>query len=76
MQSNCNTEMLADFRLLEASELDEAHGAIGPLAVIAIMAASAAAGVIAGVVTAAGKGGGSDITWQQVIDTAQGRPPA
>lgn len=62
-----------DIRPLDAAEIEEASGALGPLAFVAALAIGAAVGVVAGVLTSPSKGG---ITWQQIIDTAQGRPPA
>ncbi|MGE8941943.1 class IIb bacteriocin, lactobin A/cerein 7B family [Leptospira interrogans] len=73
MQIDHSTQLDSNFRTLEAAELELVSGGLGPLAVVAIMAASAAAGAIAGVLTAPSKSG---ITWQQILNTAQGRPPA
>lgn len=72
-----NTDDFASgIRPLDAAEVEAASGALGPLAIIGVLAVSAAAGVVAGVLTSPGNGGGSGITWQQIINTAQGRPPA
>lgn len=72
MKINHKTDFAGDIRPLEAAEIEDASGAIGPLLIA--MAIGAAAGVVAGVLTAPSKGSG--MTWQQIIDTAQGRPPA
>jgi hypothetical protein len=72
MRIDHKTDFTSDVRSLDASEIEEASGAIGPLLIA--MAIGAAAGVVAGVLTAPSKGSG--ITWQQIMDTAQGRPPA
>ena len=67
-----NASFGADIRSLGAAEVEEVSGALGPLLIA--MGIGTVLGVVAAVATAPSRGGGSGITWQQILDTAQGRP--
>ena len=58
-----NTAESSGVRLLDDTELDAPSGALGPLAVFAVMAAAAAVGAAAGAATAPGK-----INWDRVME--------